>query len=199
MKRLAPTGAAEREILRGFGRAAIASGWWRKRLEEIRRCTRCGDALEWRLVVEEDRERHVCVSCAFIAYQNPKIVAATMPVLRGKVCLLRRSIEPSLGLWTYPAGFMEMGETVEQAAVRETREEIGARAALAGPPRMYSYPDAAVVTVVYPARLAGAPKAGPEAQEVRLFSPSEVPWRELAFRSTYHALKDWVERRFAAR
>lgn len=169
-------------------------------MDEIRRCTRCGDTLSWRMVVEEDRQRHVCVSCSFIAYQNPKIVAATMPVLRGKVCLLRRNIEPSQGLWTYPAGFMEMGETVEQAAARETREEIRARVTLSGPPRLYSYPDAAVVTVVYPARVVGAaPKPGPEAKAVGLFSPAEIPWRELAFRSTYHALKDWVERRFEAR
>lgn len=186
--------------MRGFGRASIKSGWWKKRREEIKRCMRCGDALAWRLVVEEGRKRFVCIECSFIAYENPKVVAATIPVYRGGLCLLRRNIEPSLGLWTYPAGFMEMGETVEQAAARETHEEIRARAVLTGPPRLYSYPDAAVVTVVYPARLTGAaPRPGIEAKEVRVFPVEEIPWRELAFRSTYHALKDWVERRFESR
>jgi ADP-ribose pyrophosphatase YjhB (NUDIX family) len=89
---------------------------------------------------------------------------------------------------------MEMGETVEDAAKRETWEEIRARVRLSGPPRIYSYPDAAVVTVVYPADVTGpAPRPGPESQCVEAFSPGELPWRELAFRSTYHALKDWVE------
>jgi ADP-ribose pyrophosphatase YjhB (NUDIX family) len=194
VKRLLPTPAEEREILRGFGRASVASRWWRRQLADLRRCSRCGKLLSWRKAAGEDRPRWVCAACGFIAYQNPKPVAATLPVQRGRIWLLRRNIEPSLGLWTYPAGFMEMGETVEDAAKRETWEEIRARVAISGPPRIYSYADGAAFTIVYPARVvSGRPRLTPESQEVRAFRPSEIPWRELAFRSTYHALKDWVE------
>jgi ADP-ribose pyrophosphatase YjhB (NUDIX family) len=188
-----PSPARERVILRGFGRASLESKWWKKRQAEWRRCARCGDVLAWRLVAEEERERWVCVSCSFIAYQNPKVVSAALPVKGGKIFLARRNIEPSKGLWTFPAGFMELGETVEEAAVRETWEEIRARVRIVGPPRLYSYPDAAVVTIVYPALVTGGrPGPTPESQEVRLFSIPEIPWEELSFRSTYHALKDWV-------
>jgi ADP-ribose pyrophosphatase YjhB (NUDIX family) len=135
----------------------------------------------------------VCPACGAIFYQNPKIVAASLPLQRGGVFLLRRAIEPGFGLWTYPAGYMELDETVEEAARRETREEIRARLGPLGPPMIYSYPDASVVTIVYAARIVGGrPRPGPEALEVRLFSPAEIPWEGLAFRSTYHALKDWV-------
>jgi ADP-ribose pyrophosphatase YjhB (NUDIX family) len=194
VKRLLPSAAEQRVILRGFGRASLESGYWKARAAELRRCMRCGEALAWRMVKEEGRERFVCTVCALISYQNPKVVAATLPVRRGKIYLLRRNIEPSKGLWTYPAGFMELGETVEEAAQRETWEEIRARVRLTGAPRLYSYPDAAVVTIVYPAAVTGAaPRPGPESQCVEAFAPSEIPWRELAFRSVFHALKDWVE------
>ena len=142
----------------------------------------------------------MCASCGFIAYQNPKIVGATLPVKDGRIVLLRRAIEPALGLWSHPAGFLEMGETVEDAARRETWEEICVRVRLEGPPRLYSYPDSSIVTVVYPARILGrSPRPGPESLCVETFAPHEVPWRELAFRSTYHALKDWVETRLHTR
>lgn len=148
----------------------------------------------WRRVVEEKRHRFVCTECRLITYHNPKIVAASLPVWRGKIILLRRAIEPALGKWTHPAGYMELGETVEDAARRETWEEIGCRVRLTGAPRLYSYPDAAVVTVVYDARVVGAgPRPGIESLEVRAFAPEEIPWEDLAFRSTFHALRDWVQ------
>jgi ADP-ribose pyrophosphatase YjhB (NUDIX family) len=145
-------------------------------------------------VPEEGRHRFRCGGCGFIAYQNPKVVAATLPVFRGKMVLLRRAIEPARGLWTYPAGFMELGESVEEAARRETREEICCRVELEGLQGIYSYADASVVTVVYRAQVVGrGPRAGVEAQEVRAFGRGDVPWRELAFRSTFEALRDWAK------
>lgn len=127
-------------------------------------------------------------------------MAASLPSKRGRVILLRRAIEPALGAWTYPAGYMELGETVEEAARRETREEICACLGPLGPPKIYSYPDASVVTVVYAARiLGGRPRPGLEALEVRSFAPEEIPWGDLAFRSTYHALRDWVASGFKGR
>lgn len=161
---------------------------------DIRHCRRCGGRLRWVHVTVEERERFVCVDCRTISYQNPKLVAATLPERDGKIYLLRRAIEPAYGLWSHPAGFMELAETVEEAALRETREEICCRVKLFGPPRLYSYKDAAVVTVVFRARVMGKPpRPGVESLEVRAFSPSEIPWRKLAFRSTFHALRDWVK------
>lgn len=193
MRRRLPSRSEERVILAAFGRASLESAWWKKRQDDLRRCARCGEALAWRLVPEEARERWVCVACRFIMYQNPKVVGAALPVKAGRVYLARRAIEPSKGLWTYPAGFLELGETVEACAVREAKEETRLSVAVDGPPRIYSYADAAVVTVLYPARVTGG-RPGPTAEslEVRAFRPQEIPWRALAFRSTYQGLKDWI-------
>lgn len=186
----------EKEILARFGNAGLSKSWWKSMAKEIRHCLQCGQTLVWRYVHVEGRNRFICGECKFIAYQNPKIVGATLPALKGKIYLLRRAIEPARGLWSHPAGYMEMGETVEQAAVRETWEEIRTRVRLVGPPKIYSYEDAAVVTIIYPAEVLGpAPRPGVESLEVRSFRPDEIPWKELAFRSTFHALKDWAKAR----
>lgn len=162
-------------------------------MAEVKFCLRCGGSLAFVLVKEEGVKRLVCGHCRFIAYQNPLVVAAALPVRRGRIYLLRRDIEPSRGLWTFPAGYMELGETVEQAAVRETREEIRARVALTRLHNIYSYVDSSVVTVVYRARVVGPePRPGQEAQAVRAFRPGEIPWEQLAFRSTFQALREWV-------
>lgn len=184
----------EKQILAGFSNAGLPKNWWKSMAKEIRHCHQCGETLIWRYVQVEGRNRFVCGECKFIAYQNPKIVGATLPVKEGKIYLLRRAIEPAYGLWSHPAGYMEMGETVEQAALRETWEEIQTRVRLVGPPRIYSYADAAVVTIIYPAEVLGpTPKPGDESLEVRAFHPNEIPWENLAFRSTFHALKDWIK------
>lgn len=184
----------EKQIMAGFGHAGLSKTWWKTMAKEIRYCLQCGETLVWRYVQVEGKNRFVCGECKVIAYQNPKIVGATLPIENGKVYLLRRAIEPAYGLWSHPAGYMEMGETVEQAALRETWEEIRTRVRIVGPPKIYSYPDAVVVTILYPAEVIGpTPKPGPESLEVRAFRPNEIPWKKLAFRSTFHALKDWVE------
>ena len=182
----------EKEILAGFSNAGLAKSWQQAMAKEVRHCLQCGETLVWQFVHVEGRNRFVCAECKFISYQNPKIVGATLPVKNGKIYLLRRAIEPAYGLWSHPAGYMEMGETVEQAALRETWEEIPTRVKIVGPPRIYSYKDAAVVTIIYPAKVIGpTPRPGPESLEVRAFRPEEIPWDTLAFRSTFHSLKDW--------
>lgn len=187
----------EKKILARFGHAGLSKNWQKSLAKEIRHCFNCGETLVWRYVHVEGKNRFVCGECKVIAYQNPKIVGATLPVKDGKIYLLRRAIEPAYGLWSHPAGYMELGETVEQAALRETWEEIRTRVRLAGPPRIYSYEDAAVVTIIYPAIVLGpTPKPGPESLEVRAFRPNEIPWNDLAFRSTFHALKDWANKLF---
>ncbi|MGQ0643915.1 MAG: NUDIX domain-containing protein [Elusimicrobiota bacterium] len=185
--------ALEKKVLAGFGRAALSSAWWKRRAGDVKFCLRCGGKLAWRLVREENCRRRVCGQCRFIAYQNPLVVAAALPERAGKIYLLRRGIEPSRGLWTFPGGYMEMGETAEQAAARETLEEIHARVKITGLHNVYSYADAGVVTLVYRARVLGPePRPSPEAQCVEAFRAEDIPWRELAFRSTFHALREWV-------
>ncbi|MBK8871009.1 MAG: NUDIX domain-containing protein [Elusimicrobia bacterium] len=170
-----------------------ASRTWKHLTKDVRHCFRCGELLVWEFVRIEEKNRLVCSECKLIAYQNPKIVGATLPVRDGKIFLLRRAIEPGYGLWTFPAGYMELGETVEECAQRETWEEIRARVKLAGVPRLYSYPDAVTVTIVYPATvLTRTPSPGPESLEVKLFSKKEIPWKTVAFRSTRDALRDWA-------
>lgn len=177
-------------------RARLQGAWWRAYFRSIRYCCTCGKKLEKRWIREERAQRHVCGACGRITYLNPKLVAGLIPVARdGRVVLLRRSIEPARGKWSYPAGFQEMGETVEEAAARETREEIGVPVKVGKLVGIYSYPDAGVVTMVFTGRVAkkAIPSASPEALEIAAFKPSQIPWKILAFRSTRDALKDWKQ------
>lgn len=121
-------------------------------------------------------------------------MAGALPVKAGKVLLLRRGIEPMRHLWTFPAGFVELGESIEEGALRETLEEVGLKISLKELMGVYSYPKYGAVTVVYSARVGrGRPRTSREAEEIRYFSPIDIPWGELAFKSTREALRDWVE------
>ncbi len=161
--------------------------------ETVSFCMQCGSALVVKIPPGEDRNRLVCPSCGHIAYVNPKVVVGALPVVDGKVLLLRRGIEPRLGTWTYPGGFMEMDETTEEGARREALEELGiliGRLRLLG---VYSRPRVGIVVIVYLADLTdGEPTLGAEALEARFFGPDEIPWEELAFPTTVSALRDWV-------
>lgn len=179
-------------------RATLRGVWWRAVIARIRHCYVCGGALGKQWVKTEKKRRLVCERCAEITYTNPKVVAGLIPVMPdGRVVLLRRDIEPAKGKWTYPAGYQEMGESVAEAAARETWEEIVTRVKVRGLLDVYSYPDAGVVTIVYLGSVpkGEAPRPGQESQEVAIFRPSEIPWKDLAFRSTTDALKDWLKRR----
>jgi ADP-ribose pyrophosphatase YjhB (NUDIX family) len=156
-------------------------------------CLNCGSGLAESLLPTESRPRLVCASCGYIHYLNPKVVCGTLPVEGDKVWLLRRGIEPRLGYWTYPAGFLEIDETTEEAARRETLEEIGCDVEITGLFGVYSRPEAPV-NIVYLARLAddGLPCTTGEALEVRAFARADIPWTALAFPSTYLVLQDWV-------
>lgn len=170
-------------------------------MQEFRYCPVCGGPLHEGQPPTEDRPRLVCWSCGYIHYLNPKIVSGTLPVHEGRLWLLRRGIEPRLGYWTYPAGFQEWDETTEQAALRETREELACDVILRGLFGIYSRPRAPVVNIVYLARLATGehlPHPTPEAIEVHAFSAAEIPWADLAFPSTERVLRDWVAGRGTA-
>jgi ADP-ribose pyrophosphatase YjhB (NUDIX family) len=155
-------------------------------------CPKCGGRLEERFVVEEGQERLVCNRCGRIHYINPIVVAGTIPVIEGDVWLLRRGIEPRYGAWTFPAGYMEMGEAVDGAAVRETREELGIDVRLGPLLGVYSRPHMASILLVYLAEALTEPVGGTETIEFARFAPSDIPWKDLAFWNTAAALRDWV-------
>lgn len=137
----------------------------------------------------EDRERRVCDHCGFIDYVNPRIVAGSVVRYEDKILLCRRAIEPRRGFWTLPAGFMERGETVEEAARREAREEACADIVIDALLGVYSVPRISQVQVMFAAHLASPDFAvGPESQEVALFSWGEIPRGELAFPSVHWSL-----------
>ncbi len=153
----------------------------------------CGGLLREKVPPGDDRNRLVCPGCGHIFYVNPKVVVGTLPIVDGKVLLLRRGIEPRYGAWTYPGGFMEMDETAEEGACREAHEELDIAVGGLRLHGVYSRPAAGIVTIVYLARvIEGEPKPTSEALEVALFGPDEIPWEELAFPTTVSALRDWA-------
>lgn len=156
-------------------------------------CYACGGKLERRFVEDEDCIRLVCLDCGTINYTNPKIVAGAIPEFDGKVMLLRRAIEPSLGLWTFPAGYVDLWESVPEGAAREVMEEINVPIQVNSLLGVYSSGDSPVVLVVYRATaLVGTPNPGRETMEAKLFSPDQIPWDDVAFPTTTAALRDWV-------
>lgn len=160
-------------------------------------CARCGAALEEGTPPEESRERMACPACGFIAYVNPRLVVTTIPVTEaGEAVLIRRGIEPGYGSWAQPGGFLEVDETVAEGAIRETLEETGLLVEPGHLIGIYSRLEAAVVVLVFEARIAGGePRTSPEALEVRAFAADRIPWAEVAFKTSYWGIRDWVERR----
>jgi ADP-ribose pyrophosphatase YjhB (NUDIX family) len=157
-------------------------------------CPQCGNALAARQLESEDRVRLVCTSCSYVFYQNPRIVVVALPIVGGKVVLLRRAIPPQIGTWTMPAGFMELGETAEEAAVRETLEETCLDVRIRALFNVYSRAEAGIVNLVYLADvIGGEAQVTREAQEIGHFGPDDIPWDNLAFVTTRWALRDWVD------
>jgi ADP-ribose pyrophosphatase YjhB (NUDIX family) len=157
-------------------------------LADARFCPRCGQ-----LADVQYPQRIVCPHCGYAAYYNPKPVAGAIPVDgRGRVILLRRGFDPGQGRWTFPGGFVDLGESVEEAAVRETDEELRITIELGPLVGVYSRPQDRVVLIVFRARSLGSPQVTPEAIEVRAFAVSDIPWQDLAFWSTERALRDAV-------
>ncbi len=150
----------------------------------IEHCQVCGTAVNYQIPEDDNRERAVCPACHHIHYVNPLNVVGTLPVWEDKVLLCRRNIEPRKGFWTLPAGFMELGETTEEGAARETDEEAGARIEMEGLYCVLNVVTAGQVHLFYRARLLDTTfSPGPETIEARLFSQDEIPWSELAFRT----------------
>lgn len=139
----------------------------------------------------DNRDRWVCESCGAVHYQNPRIVVGCVPEREGRVLMCRRAIEPRYGYWTVPAGFMELGETLEEGAARETLEEALAEVRIGHLFASVDVIEAGQVHLFFTAKLLGGYGVGHESLEVSLFREDEVPWDEIAFRSGEFALRKY--------
>ena len=157
-------------------------------------CSQCGSKVEEKIPQGESLLRAVCVSCQTIHYQNPKIVAGCIPEWDQHILLCRRAIEPRMGLWTFPAGFMEMGESTEEAAARETLEEAKADVEITSLYAVYSLRHVSQVYVVFRGQLRAREfGVGDESSEVELVSLDAIPWEQLAFPVIREILTRYVD------
>ena len=166
-------------------------------------CNQCAHPVSIKIPDGDTKERYVCDACGVIHYQNPKIVAGCIPEWEGQILLCRRGIEPRHGLWTIPAGFMENGETIEQAAARETLEEACADVEINGLYGVFNIPHVNQVYMIFRASLKEKKFAsGIESLETELFSENDIPWSEMAFPVVVQSLKrffnDRVQQEFPA-
>jgi ADP-ribose pyrophosphatase YjhB (NUDIX family) len=148
-----------------------------------------------RIPEDDNRERLVCADCGFISYENPKVVVGSVVVADGRVLLCKRAIEPRLGFWTLPAGYLELGETLAEGALREAQEEAEAAIELDGILGVFSIVRIGQVLVIFRARFPSGAEphfaAGSESLEVGLFAWDQIPWDEIAFPSVHWALDAW--------
>ena len=160
----------------------------------FRFCPVCGGPLEQRSLREGEPTRLVCTVCSFVFYLDPKLAVGTIITDReNRVVLVRRAIEPGYGKWVFPGGYVDRGEEVRAAAVREAREETGLDVRLDRLINIYSYAGRVPVIVVYAATmLGGCLDCDEEGLEARFFAPQQIPWGELAFRSTKEALREFL-------
>ena len=163
-------------------------------IEAPRFCPRCGQRLEERLLKPGDPSRLVCLVCGFVFYLDPKIAVGT--IIRTNddhLVLVRRAIEPGYGKWVFPGGYVDRGEALTRAAIREAREECGLNVRLDGLVNVYSYPGRTAIIVVYAATaLDGTLAVDEESLECAVVTPADIPWTDLAFHSTHDALRDYL-------
>lgn len=157
-------------------------------------CARCGGKLALVLIKPGDPERLTCQECGFIHYLDPKVAVGTILTEDDKLVLLQRAIEPGYGKWVFPGGYVDRGEKLESAAIREAREEAGVDVSINGLVGAYSYEGAMVVVIVYSAKIVGGePQSLDESLAIRSFEREEIPWDDLAFPSTRDAISDFYE------
>ena len=161
---------------------------------DFRFCPVCGGALESRSLRGGDPARLVCTACGFVFYLDPKLAVGTIITdEQNRVVLVKRAIEPGYGKWVFPGGYVDRGEEVPAAAVREAREETGLEVRLDRLINIYSYAGRVPVIVVYSATMmGGCLGCDDEGLEARFFQPETIPWEELAFRSTREALQEFL-------
>jgi ADP-ribose pyrophosphatase YjhB (NUDIX family) len=157
-------------------------------------CPHCGGMLKSSILRDHEPVRLVCSQCAFIFYLDPKLVACSVVELDNRIVLLKRDINPQKGRWVLPGGYVDRGEEVEAAALRETEEECGIKIRIRDLLGVYSYTGRIGVVIVYVTEwVSGHLIVGDETQDVKLYNPEEIPWNDLAFSSTVDALKDYCK------
>ena len=154
-------------------------------------CASCGETVTRTVPEGDHRERWICVSCGTVHYQNPRIVVGCVPERDGKILLCRRSIEPRRGYWTMAAGYLELGETLDQGAARETLEEACANVRIGHLFASVDVIEAGQVHMFFTAELIGGYGVGEESLEVALFAEADIPWHDMAFRSGTFALQKY--------
>ncbi len=159
-------------------------------------CNQCGSTVDFLIPEGDNMPRRVCSQCGMIHYQNPKLIAGCIPEWQDRILLCRRAIEPRYGLWTIPAGFMENGETLEEAAIRETNEEACAEVELQGLYAVFSLPHVSQVYVFFRAHLVNGDFApGSESLDTELFEQHDIPWGEIAFPVVVQTLERYFQDR----
>lgn len=159
-------------------------------------CSQCGHEVALTVPEGDTLPRHVCGHCGTIHYENPKVVVGCVPEYEGRILICKRAIEPRLGYWTIPAGFMENGETLQEGAARETLEEAEAQVEVGELFAIVDVVRAQQVHMLFRARMLNERYgAGDESLEVRLIEPDEIPWEDIAFASVRFGLEAWLEDR----
>jgi ADP-ribose pyrophosphatase YjhB (NUDIX family) len=163
--------------------------------DTFRFCPTCGGGLESRSLKTGDPDRLVCASCAFVLYLDPKVAVGTIiDDGQGRIVLVRRAIEPGYGKWVFPGGYVDRGERILDAALREAREECGLTVRIDGLVDIYSYEGRTPIIIVYAASLVGGTlQVDDEGLEARWFVFDQVPWDDLAFRSTEEGIRDYFD------
>ena len=161
-------------------------------------CSNCGSQVVLKVPEGDHLPRHVCENCGTIHYINPKVVVGSVPEYQGRILLCKRGIEPRLGYWTIPAGFMENDETLEAGAAREASEEALIDVEIGSLLLLANVTSANQVHVFFRSRMR-RPDFGvtPESLEVKLVEEKDIPWDDLAFPSTEAALRHYVADRAA--
>lgn len=166
----------------------------------MKRCSDCGGDLTFAIPAKDDRPRFICPACGAIHYENPKMVVGSIPEHEGRILLCRRAIDPRLGTWTLPAGYLENGETVHACAEREAYEEARVRLIELTPYLLFNICHINQLYLMFRGRLADLNfSAGSESLEVRLFSESEIPWNELSFAAIAETLRHYFQDRASGR
>jgi ADP-ribose pyrophosphatase YjhB (NUDIX family) len=159
-------------------------------------CSTCGHRVVVKIPEGDHLPRHVCEACGTIHYQNPRIIAGCVIETEGKILLCKRAIEPRLGYWTIPAGFMENGESVQNAAAREAVEEALARVEIRSLLAIVSVLHAHQVHIMFRSGLVDPQYGvGPESLETQLYEEKDIPWPDIAFRSVEFALRRYLDDR----
>lgn len=168
----------------------------RKYPAQIKFCPLCGGEMAPRIVLPDRKRLKTCTRCGFVHFPQPKLVAGCLVVDNGCALLIRRGNFPRRGKWTFPGGYVDFGETLETAAVRETLEEVGMHVRIGEILGIYADPkNPSPAIAVYLAEPGDdPPQRSEEALEVRYFAPADLPWKDIAFHTTETALRDWVKR-----